>query len=190
MLYNVPPTKFGPDLLLHKFATMAETNALNQARRSRVFPQSRKIPSQIRLKDGRTLGPVSGLAGLAVSPRLNYGAKSAPYLSGRRGPGLRGIDDFFSGIKNTITGTVSAVTGTVSGVANAAQPIEKLLQDNPSLLNLVKTYLPGPSTISSPNIVAVQAPAPSTTLGVSNKVWMLGAAGAGALALVKMLGRR
>lgn len=202
MLYNVPETFNKPDLLFHKFQTMAEQNALNQARRSRVFPIARLVNQSIRLKDGRILGK-KGLSGSPsgrmspsgqVSPRINYNSKSAPYLSRRTAgkQGLSGITDFFTGIKNTITGTVGAVTGTVTGVANAAQPLEKLLQENPSLINLVKTYLPGPSTLSQPTIVAVQNPSATSgaTLGVSNKVWMIGAAGAGALALVKILNRR
>jgi len=190
MLYNVPKTFNGPDLQFHKYQTMAELNALNQARRTRVFPTVRKINPTIRLKNGQTLTP----RGLSGPVRLNYNRKSSPYLSGNRlsrRAGLSGITDFFSGIKDTITGTVGAVTGTVTGVANAAQPLEQLLQNNPSLVNLVKTFVP---TAQNPTPVTVVAK-PTTittgqTLGVSNKVWVIGAAGAGALALIKILGRR
>ena len=149
MLYSVPKTFNGPDLLFHKAQTLSETNGLNQARRARVFPQARKIDSSIRLKDGRTLSP-RGLSGPA---RIDYARKSAPYLSGRRRGGLGDISDLFSGIKDTITGTVSAVTGTVAGVANAAQPLEQLLQNNPSLVGLVKSYIPTASQPQSPTIV-------------------------------------
>lgn len=184
MLYEAPRTFNGPDLLYHKFSTMAELNALNQARRTRVFPTPRKVNGTIRLKDGRTLG--RGLGRLyAVSPRINYNSKSAPYLSGRRRGGL---GNFITDAIGAVTGTV---TGTVSSVASSVQPIEQLLQNNPSLLNLVKSYIP---TASNPTPVTVVAKpvvvAPTSTLGVSNKVWLVGAAGAGALVLAKLLGRR
>lgn len=192
MLYNAPRTYFGPDLLLHKNQTMAELNGLNQARRSRVFPVRRNINTTLRLKDGRTLRP-KGMSGLSsMSPRINYNSKSTPYLSGRRRGGLGNfITDAFSGISNTVTGTVSALTGTVSGVANAAQPLEKLLQDNPSLINLVKSYIPTASKPTPVTVVSsVPTTIPTTTLGISNKVWLVGALGTGALVLTKLLGRR
>jgi hypothetical protein len=188
MLYKVPQVPFNASLLAHRYQTMAEQNALNQARRTRVFPTQRQINQTIRLKDGRTIG--KGLSGLSRSARINYFRKSSPYLSGRKRGGLGNfITDAISSVTSTVQGTVSSVSNVVSGVGTSVQPIEQMLQNNPSLLNLVKTYLPGPSTVQNPTVVVAKPTVMpvATTLGVSNKIWMVGAVGAGALAFLKIM---
>jgi hypothetical protein len=190
MLYRVPEVSFGQELLTHTRQTMAEENALKQARVANPFPVPRRVNQTIRLKNGKTLSP-RGLS-------WTYARKSTPYLSRRQAApqraGLAGITDFFSGIGSAITGTVSAVTGTVAGVAGAAKPLEQVLTENPSLVNLIRSYV-APPQASAPVTVIPLSPAPQPvlqqkTLGVSNMVWVAGAAGLGGLALIRLMGRK
>lgn len=186
MLYKVPEVHFDSRILTHPYQTLTEENGFGQARRTRVFPQNRNINTSIRLKDGRTLRPrtgsQSGLSGLS----FNYAQKSTPYMgthSGRTGLG-NFITDAVNAVTKTVTGTVNTISGTVSGVST---PIEKMLADNPSLLNLVKGYLPQPAPPQGNVVYSMPATQPSTTMGVSNKAWMIGAVGLGSLALLKVL---
>jgi len=180
VLYNVPGVSFDQSLLSHRYETMAEENALKQARVSRIFPAQRRVNSTLRLKDGRTVKP-KGLSAWQMMKSQPYMGRTPP----AKRPGVSGITDFFGGIKD-------AITGTVTTASSIAQPIESVLKNNPSLIGLLRSYVPTINNAQPPTSINL-TPTPMTsqsTLGVSNKVWIFGGLGLGALTLVKVMGRR
>lgn len=184
MLYDVPKVGFGKEIVAHSASPLTEENGFNQARRARVFPKPITVSNVIKLKSGRVIQPGRGPL---LSSYAGYARKSAPYLSR---PNLGGITDFFGGIADIVKGGASTVSNVISGAGSVVQPIEKLVQDNPALLSLVKSYVPTVTNPPAPTVVNLTPPPNSSTLGVSNKVWVYGALGMGTVAVILLLRKK